>query len=81
MTLRDPGVHLEDIEHYAEAAMRFAAGCDLAAYLADDKTRAAVERALEICGGAFRTRARSSVFATSWRMATPGWITPRSLAS
>jgi len=54
MTLRHPGVHLEDIEHYAEAAMRFAAGCDLAAYLADDKTRAAVERALEICGEAMR---------------------------
>lgn len=54
MTLRDPGVHLEDIERYAEAAMRFTAGFDLAAYLADDKTRAAVERALEICGEALR---------------------------
>jgi len=54
MTLRDPGVHLEDIEHYVEAAMRFAAGFDLAAYLADDKTRAAVERASEVCGEAMR---------------------------
>ena len=54
MTLRDPGVHLEDIEHDAEAAMRFAAGFDLAAYLADDKTRAAVERALESCAEAMR---------------------------
>lgn len=54
MTLRDPGVYLEDIERYAAAAMRFAAGFDLAAYLADDKTRAAVERALEVGGEAMR---------------------------
>lgn len=54
MTLRDPGVYLEDIERYAEAATRFVAGLDLSAYLADDKTRAAVERALEVCGEAMR---------------------------
>ncbi len=95
MTLRDHGVYLEDIEHHPEAAMRFAADCDLTAYLAGDKTRAAVERALEICGEAmrqldriapdvakaFRTRARSSAFATSSRMAMPDSITPRSSAS
>lgn len=54
MPQRDPGVYLEDIEHYAAAAIRFTAGCDKAQYLADDKTRAAVERALEICGEALR---------------------------
>ncbi|MDN5870157.1 MAG: DUF86 domain-containing protein [Nitrococcus sp.] len=54
MPLRDPGVYLEDIEHYAAAAMRFADGYDLAQYMADEKTRAAVERALEICGEALR---------------------------
>ena len=54
MPLRDPGVYLEDIERYASAAMRFAAGYSLEQYLADEKTRAAVERALEICGEALR---------------------------
>jgi uncharacterized protein with HEPN domain len=52
MPQRDPGVYLEDIEHYAAAATRFIAGCSLEQYLADEKTRAAVERVLEICGEA-----------------------------
>jgi uncharacterized protein with HEPN domain len=52
MTLRDPGVYLEDIEHYADAAVRFMSGYSLEQYLADEKTRSAVERALEICGEA-----------------------------
>jgi uncharacterized protein with HEPN domain len=52
MPQRDPGVYLEDIEHYAAAATRFIAGCTLEQYLADEKTRAAVERVLEICGEA-----------------------------
>lgn len=52
MPQRDPGVYLEDIEHYAEAAVRFVAGYSLEEYLADEKTRAAVERVLEICGEA-----------------------------
>lgn len=55
MPLRDPGVFLDDIAHYAEAALRFCAGYTLSQYLADDKTRAAVERALEICGEAMRS--------------------------
>ncbi len=54
MRPRDPGVHLEDIEHYAAAVMRFTAGYSLDQYLADEKTRAAVERALEVCGEAMR---------------------------
>lgn len=53
MPRRDPGVYLEDIEHYAAAAVRFMAGCSLQQYLADDRTRAAVERALEVCGKVF----------------------------
>lgn len=95
MTLRDPGVHLEDIERYAEAAMRFTAGFDLAAYLADDKTRAAVERAWKSaakpCANSsriapdvaqrIRTHAKSSAFATSSRTATPDSITPGSFTS
>ena len=52
MSPRDPGVYLEDIEHYAAAAIRFTAGLNLEQYLADEKTRAAVERVLEICGEA-----------------------------
>lgn len=52
MTQRDPGVYLEDIEYYANAAIRFVAGYSLERYLADEKTRAAVERVLEICGEA-----------------------------
>ena len=44
MPQRDPGVHLEDIEHHAEAAVRFVATYSLEQYLADEKTRAAVER-------------------------------------
>lgn len=52
MKPRDPGVYLEDIEHYAAAAIRFLSGYDLQRYLTDDKTQAAVERALEICGEA-----------------------------
>jgi uncharacterized protein with HEPN domain len=49
---RDPGVYLEDIEHYAAAAVRFTSGFSLEQYLADEKTRAAVERVLEVCGEA-----------------------------
>ena len=52
MTQRDPGVYLEDIEYYASAAVRFIAGYTLDQYLADEKTRAAVERVLELCGEA-----------------------------
>lgn len=52
MPQRDPGVYLEDIEYYAAAAIRFISTYSLDQYLADDKTRAAVERALEICGEA-----------------------------
>lgn len=52
MTQRDPGVYLEDIEYYADAAVRFMSGYSLDQYLADEKTRAAVERVLEICGEA-----------------------------
>lgn len=54
MTQRDPGVYLEDIEYCADAAVRYTAGYNLEQYLADDKTRAAVERVLEICGEAMR---------------------------
>jgi uncharacterized protein with HEPN domain len=52
MPQRDPGVYLEDIEYYADAAIRFIATYSLEQYLADEKTRAAVERVLEICGEA-----------------------------
>lgn len=52
MTQRDPGVYLEDIAYYADAAIRFVAGLDLEQYRADEKTRAAVERVLEITGEA-----------------------------
>lgn len=52
MTQRDPGVYLEDIEYYASAAVRFIAGDSLERYLSDEKTRAAVERVLELCGEA-----------------------------
>ena len=52
MPQRDPGVYLEDIEHYAAAAVRFTSGSSLEKYLTDEKTRAAVERVLEVCGEA-----------------------------
>ena len=52
MPQRDPGVYLEDLEHYAAAAVRFTSGLSVEQYLADEKTRAAVERVLEICGEA-----------------------------
>jgi uncharacterized protein with HEPN domain len=52
MTQRDPGVYLEDVEHYASAAIRFIGDHSLDQYLADEKTRAAVERVLELCGEA-----------------------------
>lgn len=52
MTQRDPGVYLEDIEYYAGSAVRFIAGYSLDRYLSDEKTRAAVERVLELCGEA-----------------------------
>ena len=55
MPQRDPGVYLEDIEHYAAAAVRFVAGYSLEQYLADEMTRAAVERVLEICGEAMNS--------------------------
>lgn len=81
MPQRDPGVYLEDIEHYADAAIRFVAQYSLDEYLADEKTRAAVERVLEICGEAmnglykesrkrFRIGGISLVFETYSRMAT-----------
>lgn len=52
MPQRDPGVYLEDTEYYVSAAIRFMSGYSLEQYLSDEKTRAAVERALEICGEA-----------------------------
>ena len=52
MSQRDPGVYLEDIEHYAGLAISFTTALSLEQYLADDKTRAAVERVLEVCGEA-----------------------------
>jgi len=52
MPQRDPGVYLEDIEYYAAAAVRFISTYSLEQYLTDEKTRAAVERVLEICGEA-----------------------------
>jgi uncharacterized protein with HEPN domain len=52
MTQRDPGVYLEDVEYYASAAVRFIAGYSFDQYLEDEKTRAAVERVLELCGEA-----------------------------
>jgi len=95
MPLRDPGVFLEDIEHYAAAAVRFTSGLSLEQYLADEKTRAAVERVLEVCGEAMSnlykvappllgrslTRATSSAFGTFLRMVTPSLITARYTAS
>ncbi len=48
--MSDPGVFLEDIEHYAAATVRFTSGLSLEQYLPDEKTRAAVERVLEVCG-------------------------------
>jgi len=47
MPQRDPGVYLEDIEYYAAAAVHFTSGLSLEQYLAEEKTRAAVERVLE----------------------------------
>jgi uncharacterized protein with HEPN domain len=55
MPRRDPGVYLEDIEYYASAAVRFISTYSLEQYLADEKTRAAVERALEVCGEAMNS--------------------------
>lgn len=54
MPQRDPGVYLEDIERHASAAVRFVSGYSLEQYLSDEKTKAAVERVLEICGEAMR---------------------------
>jgi uncharacterized protein with HEPN domain len=51
MTPHDSGLYL-DIEYYASAAARFIAGATLEQYLADEKTRAAVEPVLELCGDA-----------------------------
>lgn len=52
--MKDPAVYLEDIERHADAAIRFISGMDEADYLRDDKTRAAVERVLEVCGEALK---------------------------
>jgi len=52
MQPRDPAVYLEDIEYYAAAAIRFISNYSVEQYLADEKTRAAVERVLEVCGEA-----------------------------
>lgn len=60
MKQRDPGVYLEDIERYASAAVRFTAECSLGQYLADEKTQAAVERVLEICGEAMNNLYKAS---------------------
>ncbi len=48
MQPRDPAVYLEDIEYYAAAGIRFISSYSLEQYLADEKTRAAVERILEV---------------------------------
>jgi hypothetical protein len=50
MSQRDPGVYLEDVEHYAGLAISFTTALSLEQYLTDAKTRAAVERVLEVCG-------------------------------
>jgi hypothetical protein len=95
MPLRDPGVFLEDIEHYAAAATRFTSGLSLEQYLADKNTRAAVERVLEVRGESMSnlykvappllsgslTRATTSAFGTFPRMAMPNWTTTRSAGS
>ena len=60
MSQRDPGVYLEDIEHYARLAMSFTSGFTLEQYLADAKTRAAVERVLEVCGEAMNQLHRNA---------------------
>jgi uncharacterized protein with HEPN domain len=65
MPQRDPGVYLEDIEHYAAAAVRFTSGFSLEQYLADEKTRAAVERVLEVCGEAMNN------LCAAWRRPSP----------
>lgn len=71
MPQRDPGVYLEDIEHYADAAIRFVAQYSLDEYLADEKTRAAVERVLEICGeamnGLYKVAPRVAEKIPHWR--------------
>jgi hypothetical protein len=91
MPQRDPGVYLEDIEHYAAAAVRFTSGFSLEQYLADEKTRAAVERVLEVCSEAMSNlyrvapavaetipRARDiNRRACAWRHATHGLGYPR----
>jgi uncharacterized protein with HEPN domain len=60
MSQRDPGVYLEDIEHYAGLAISFTSGLTLEQYLADAKTRAAVERVLEVCGEAMNQLHRNA---------------------
>jgi hypothetical protein len=88
MPQRDPGVYPEDIEHHAAAAVRFTSGFSLERFLTDEKTRAAVERGLEVCGEAmtnlcrrpplrkrFLTPATSSGSATFSRTAMRIWIT------
>lgn len=73
MQPRDPAVYLEDIEYYAAAAIRFISNYSLEQYLADEKTRAAVERvrlSLQL-QKAFRMRATLSGFEISWLMAMP----------
>jgi uncharacterized protein with HEPN domain len=93
MPQRDPGVYLEDIEYYADAAVRFISTYSLEQYMADEKTRAAVERVLEICGEAMNAlykvaptvaakipHSRDIIgFRTSWRTATPRLITTKSM--
>ena len=74
MPQRDPGVYLEDIEHYAAAAVRFTSGFSLEQYLADEKTRAAVERVLEVCGEAMSNLYRVAPKGRSlarWRIGGP----------
>lgn len=95
MPQRDPGVYLEDIERHASAAVRFVSGYSLEQYLSDEKTKAAVERVLEVCGEAMRglyqaapksqkgypMRATSSGSATFWRMDTRNSTMTRSTTS
>jgi len=54
MPRRDPGVYLEDIEHYAAAAVRFTTGFSREQYLADEplwKQRAAQRICTRDVGG------------------------------
>ena len=73
MSQRDPGVYLEDIEHYAGLAISFTTALSLEQYLTDAKTRAAVERVLEVCGEALNQLYRIAPTVASEDPACPGY--------